>query len=301
MKIPQSLVAISLFVSTLSLSAFAQDDDFNDGNSEGWSELAPLAAVGVTATYTFPEGNRYRLQSAPSTNEDAFGPARMGSIREDVSYTDFYQFVDVVEMDETLDQNIGMLARVSDVGLGTTDGYGLTYNPTEQSMFLTAITNEAGTTVGMVDAPVAPGEPVRLVFQGVGDSFKCELYRLSDLETPVATIEETDSTYGEGFSGILLTSDPADTPIGVDCTFDNYLATQSEPSGFSLIAMRLEGDRLVFDFNSVPNARYILRKSDDLIHWDEETDDIRGALALTTRFSILKPAVACRYYEIREP
>src|ERR1043166_4305869 len=85
-----SLLALSLMVLPCSLKA--QSDDFNDGNDNGWTRYDPLGGLGLgaQATYTFPNGG-YRIQAMSNPAfPSAVGPARAGSVRQDVSYTDFY-------------------------------------------------------------------------------------------------------------------------------------------------------------------------------------------------------------------
>jgi len=293
------LALLSVLLTGGARKAAAQGDDFNDGDAVGWTELTPLAALGVVGGTSFPNGNSYRLQSAASTNEEDFGPARIGSIREDVTYTDFYQFVDLVDHDQALDQNIGMLARITNAGLGTTDGYGVTYNPSEQKMYLTVITGEEGINLLDGDVFISAGDPVRLVFRGEGAVLKFEIYSLEDLATPVASLEVSDSTWASGTSGVFVTADESDPAIPVDCTFDNYFAAAEEPSGSGVTSISIESDDLVFEFLSHPNQIYSLWESDDLSAWNEVEDSIPAALDSTTRFSLSMPAVLRRYYQFR--
>ena len=298
MNAPRLLFALSLQAAILS-SAVAQGDNFDDGNSDGWTELLPLSTVGGTGSFSFPGGNTYRIQSGPSPNEEALGQSRAGAIREDVSYTDFYQFVDVVDYDQALDQNIGMLARVKEPGLGTTDGYGVTYNPTDQAMFLTVITDEGGDNIADSDVFIDPGTPVRLVFQGVGSQLKFEVFLLSDLQNAVASIEIDDSTYTSGFSGIFVVTDGGDPAKPTDCTFDNYFAATTEPFEFRIVGVEIVGGDVVIDFLSQPGRVYSLWHSGDLQDWEEIRDDIEGALGSETSVVTAKPDTDRHFFEIR--
>ena len=297
------LATLAAFAAAIPQHALAQADDFDDGNADGWTEVAPLSGFGVTATYSFPGGNSYRMQSDPSPNDEVPpgpGPARLGSLREDVTYTDFYQFVDLVDYDVSLDQNIGMLARIKEPGLQTLDGYGVTFNPIDQAIFLTVITNEEGNNIGDADCFVDVGDPVRLVFQGQGGNLKFEVFTMDDLVTPVASIEVFDATYASGTSGIFTVTDGNDPPLPVDCTFDNYFAAAEKPFNFEIVNFEIAGDDLIFDFLSEPAGTYSLWSSDDLQVWGEETDSIPADLGTQTRFMIKKPeGVLRRYYQFR--
>lgn len=279
--------------------ACAQSDDFDDGNDTGWTRLHPLGSQGVSATFSFPNGNTYRLEADPSPNEELLGQSRLGSLREDVTYTDFYQFIDIVDFDDALDQNIGMLARVSDPGLGTLDGYGVTFNPTDQAIFFTVITNEEGENLADADAFVDFGEPVRLVFEGKGTQFRFQVFLLTDLVTPVASLEVTDSTYASGHSGIFVVTDGADPHLPVDVTYDNYFAAVEKPTGFEICSFEIEDGQLIFEFLSEPGQQYSLWESDDLRIWDENQDSIEADLGEKTTFTMPKPDVMRRFYQFR--
>src|SRR5437899_12480833 len=70
----------------------AQSDDFNDGNDNGWTRYDPLGDLGAgpQATFSFPNG-AYRIQATKNPLfPSAVGVARAGSLREDVTYTNFY-------------------------------------------------------------------------------------------------------------------------------------------------------------------------------------------------------------------
>lgn len=295
------LAIVSVILSAGLQRAGAQGDNFDDGNSDGWTELAPLEAVGGSGTFSFPNGNSYRMQSAASPDA-AFGPPRIGSARTDVSYEDFYMSVDLVDWDPALDQNMGVLARIRQLGLGTLDGYGVTYNPTDQKMFFSVITDEQATNID-VDVSLPQSTPVRMIFQGSGPNLKAELFALDDLVTPVATIETTDHIYTSGFCGIFNSSDG--TSIPTDTTFDNYFAAAAEPVDFRVLRVELDGDNLVFDFLSKPGQQYSLFISNDLVTWSEFDDGITGAAGpITTHTHTPTKAVPAglrQFYQFRTP
>src|SRR6266700_6616496 len=105
----------------------AQSDNFNDGNDTGWTRYSPFDPFGAPAEFSFPNG-AYRIQGALSPAPDQLGPARAGSLRQDVVYTNFYIAVDVIDWDDSVRQAFGILARINNFGLGTTTGYAFTYD-----------------------------------------------------------------------------------------------------------------------------------------------------------------------------
>ena len=90
----------------------AQKDDFNDGDDLGWLQYDPLGSqVGVPQNiWSFPSG-KYRLQAAPTPNP-AGGPGRVGSLRQDVSFSSFHLEVDLVDWVPTRTNAFGLIARV---------------------------------------------------------------------------------------------------------------------------------------------------------------------------------------------
>lgn len=284
---------------------FAQTDNFDDGNSNGWTEVDVLAGVGAAGSFSFPGGNTYRMEGATSPNQAVFGQSRIGALRADVTYTDFYQTIDIVDFDESLDQNIGMLARVKDPGLGTLDGYSFTFNPLDQRMFFTVITDEAGPNLVDEEVLLDPGTPVRLVFQGTGNAFTCKIFDLSDLTTPVATMETTDSTWTTGASGIFVAADQNDPANSTDCTFDNYFAAAEEPepsTEIDIIGFEIDGDELVIEFTSLAGESYGVWNSLGLENWEEVEDSVAGDLGATTvvRITNPEPAATKQFFEVRK-
>jgi autotransporter-associated beta strand protein len=198
-------------------------DDFNTGNDSNWTRLSPLTLAGAPAVYGFPGGNRYQISSPVSPNPGLFGPARAGSLRLDQSYAAYFQqSVDLVDWDQTQSNlTMGMLARVSQPGLGTTDGYSLTVNL--NGVFeINRITNEASaaviatTSIGALNL----ANDYRFVFIGDGPLLIGQIFNLADLSTPLATISGIDATYSSGNSGLFVFTSTGTQ--SASATFDNY-------------------------------------------------------------------------------
>src|SRR5688572_28443696 len=114
-----SLIAITIAIASAPV-CFAQSDNFIDGNDTGWTRYDPLGtvAVGPQRTYFFSNGTYLIRASRNSLIPASAGPARAGSYRATNS-TDFYVTADIVNWDESMDQAIGLLARMTQLGLGT--------------------------------------------------------------------------------------------------------------------------------------------------------------------------------------
>lgn len=197
-------------------------DDFNDGNDSGWTRLNPLAAVGGSATYSFPGGNAYRIQTGASPNPAAFGQGRAGSLRSDINHTAFRVSVDIAGADPALQQDFGILTRVSSPGLGTLNGYSATFDSDEEKLYLSRVDAEQATTLESVLVPVEEGKIYRIVFHGYQDQFLVEVFEVTDLTTPVVSISGSDGTYSEGSTGLFGSAGVGDGTV--DVTFDNFSA-----------------------------------------------------------------------------
>src|SRR4051812_26011423 len=88
------VAAVVALLLGLSSAARGQSDDFDDGDDAGWTRYDPLAAVGAAGQWTFP-GGAYRIRAAVSPDPGALGPSRVGSLRQDQSYTDFRAAIDL--------------------------------------------------------------------------------------------------------------------------------------------------------------------------------------------------------------
>lgn len=238
------LLALALLVAAQAASAQTVVDDFNDNNSTGWTEVSPLAGYNAAGTFT-ASGGTYRIQAPPSPDLEQLGPARAGAILNDFTTTDFFKVtVDLLTWDNQPEthQSIGIVARVSNVGLGTTSGYFFHYDPHGSNgnakIWIELITEEQPFSLGLMEVttPLDPTFDYRLEFTGVGSSLVGSVYLLSNLSTPLYTVSATDSTYTSGSVGLLVADQGALT-IGnqsADATFDNFTATAvPEPATYA--------------------------------------------------------------------
>src|SRR5262245_13624200 len=84
-------------------------DNFSTGTDTGWTRYQPLSSFGVSATYTFPGGNTYRITSAANNVNPGLGPGRAGSYRADFTYTtNFFVAADIVNWNNTINQQFGL-------------------------------------------------------------------------------------------------------------------------------------------------------------------------------------------------
>ncbi|MBM3879882.1 MAG: hypothetical protein FJ387_09210 [Verrucomicrobia bacterium] len=200
---------------------WSQTDDFNDGNDAGWSRYSPLTPFGAPAVYSFPNGT-YRISSPSSPDAAALGPARAGSFRS-TQYSRVNVAVDLVAWDTTVDEVAGLLAYVSEVGLGTTDGYAIDYHPFSGNLHLILVIDERPVVTLMErKAALAPGIPYRLVFTGAPGDLLGQVFFKDNLTVPVASVFSPDTSYGQGQVGLFGFSQSGTS--GFDATFDNFEA-----------------------------------------------------------------------------
>jgi hypothetical protein len=237
----QTTVTLVACLSMLALpgSIQAQPDDFNDGNDDGWSPYAPLAALGIP-TVIAVENNRYRIQTTAPTGSES-NPGRAGSLRMDVSYSDFYVAADVVGWLDTTRQAFGLLGRINTPGLGQTAGYAFTYErgsgvtPTSGDMDISRLDGEAPTSIhtGASAIHLDPAKTYRFVFIGKGPYLEGRVYELPNTRTPLITISASDGQYAAGACGLVVYDNSGGNGV-TDATFDNYLALPEEPPVLTL-------------------------------------------------------------------
>lgn len=234
-----SFIGAVLTASALLVSqAAAQSDNFNGSVDPNWTHYAPLDAYGTTTTFT-DLFNAYKITTSGSPDVGNLGPARAGSLRPDKTYSDFAVAVDLVGWDISHSQPLGLLTRITSPGLGTTNGYALTYDTTGHTLDLTRITGEQTTGIG--SAPVTTNAGVlHLLFTGIGSTLTGQIFDGSNLATPLATVSTVDGTYGSGINGLVI-YDNSDGTHGATGTFDNYAAATSlaqlipEPASLTLL------------------------------------------------------------------
>ncbi|HXT39948.1 MAG TPA: hypothetical protein VN887_07995, partial [Candidatus Angelobacter sp.] len=228
--------------------AMGQSDDFNDGNDTGWVHLdintGTMGQIPSGASYTFPDdgfgGKAYRIQSPAPPVPDA-GPARAFSYRTNV-YDNFYLAADIVTFDNSLNQAFGFLVRADpgSIGLGTTTGYVLNYDPNQQNgergqFQINVVTGEQPTRLIAANITLDPTHRYRFVMNGAASTLTGQIYDFADLTAPLVTISADDTTYPSGVLGLFNFSrvnaaDYTNPATGkTDVTFDNYYASTDGP------------------------------------------------------------------------
>ena len=214
-----------------SLTAQVFEDSFNDGNDDGWDRYSPLTSFGAPVAFSFPGGTQYRVQAPASPNPGALGPARGGAHLANLIYEAFRVEVDLVDWDNAISQDIGLLGSLRTVGLATTSGYAFSYDTDGEGLYISTVTGEQADTLGSTSITLVPGQGYRLVFEGffAPEDFYGQLigevFALDDLEAPLATVYGSDYTYPSGTGGVFTntTSDGGAT----DATFDNYFSSSA--------------------------------------------------------------------------
>jgi hypothetical protein len=249
----------------------AVTDDFNDGNDAGWSHYSPLADFGAPGTYEVIDG-KYRITASDSPDPSQLGPARAGSFRNDANFSDFTASIDLIDWDTSLDQAFGILARVATPGLGSTNGYALSYSPVGGDLDISKVTGEAPDDLDPgARVFIDPANDYRLVFEGRGDKLTGKLFDLTDLTTPLMTTHATDATYASGVTGIFVYSNTGDGSGPADATFDNFSADVAGIADHTIAYWRFEegpaGEQFFSDDRAVDQAGH----DDSLRTFDDST------------------------------
>jgi hypothetical protein len=156
-------------------------------------------------------------------------------LRLDTNTRDFFVSVDVVDWVDTADQAFGILGRVREPGLGTTDGYAFFYVPVDRNFEMDRIDNEDTTSISpIIDLTLDPQRDYRLTFSGEGDILTAEVFDLADLSTPLITMIGFDSTYPDGVTGLVV-ADASSGGVFSDATFDNFHSIPEAGTGALLL------------------------------------------------------------------
>lgn len=215
--VPQSLVSLLYLLPVVSYGQIS--DDFNDGfDEQSWQNLNPLKDF-VDWVY-FVNDSTYRMISGASPDPDALGQARIGAMRKDANYSAFRVGVDLAPFDPAIEQDVGVLARITSAGLGTTSGYAATIDTDESRIYIARIDLEQPTVLGEADSPLDPEKNYQLVFHGYEGRFLAEVFDVTNLTTPLFFAEGEDDTYQSGPAGLFGAAGQPDGNINF--AFYNY-------------------------------------------------------------------------------
>src|SRR2546427_6883239 len=108
--------------------------------------------------------------------------------------------------DDTLDQAFGILARLENVGPGTTIGYVFTYQELDHKVSISSITNEAASDLPATSTSITlfRTNSYRFVFTGQGTNFEGRIYQLPDTDNPIIAVSGSDDKYSNGIGGLLV-------------------------------------------------------------------------------------------------
>jgi len=222
---------------------FAQSDDFDDGNDNGWTRYSPLTLLGAAVAFGFPDdglgGKAYRLQ-CPAPAFPDFGPARALSYRSEI-HSDFFAAVDLVAWAPELHQASGFVFRGENIGLATTTGYIFNYNTQQAAggrgqLQINRVAGERDTgMIGAANITLDTNRRYRLALTAAGADFSARIYDLLDLTAPLAAFSAHDSASSRGAIGLFnfnRTTAMTDAAAGrTDATFDNYFVAAQLPAG----------------------------------------------------------------------
>lgn len=204
------------------MAGLAQTDDFNDGNDTGWLHYTPLASFGAAAKFTFPTG-AYRIAAAGSPDAATFGPQRAGSLRPTPGYTRVRAAADLVAWNNDVNQSVGLIARVTNLGLGTTQGYTYNYNTRSGYHQLNLVLNEApARQINESPYRINTGSHYRMVFTLAGNLILGQMFSATNSTVPIHSVFAIDDTHANGTAGVFAFA--LDAAGAIDGTFDNYAA-----------------------------------------------------------------------------
>lgn len=277
-----------------------QTDDFEDDNDGVWTHYDPLGGLGAGPRGTWTEANgEYQLQALTSPAPATYGAARAASLRSQV-YSNFYVAVDLVAWGAGLDQAIGILARIQDPGLGTTDGYVLSYQPVDQDVQISRINNEAAAGISpAIPVTLTPGQIHRLVFLGAGANLEGRVYVLPNTETPIVTVIATpDATYASGMNGLLVYDNSSGGASTAEATFDDYYADNVEPVAVTVERLPLDEVRVRWPVRPVPFTLQATATPAVPASWTDVTTGVQQQGAEMVYLEVLQ--TGARFFRVRK-
>lgn len=305
------LPMLGLLIAAAAVQA-AVTDNFNDGNDDGWTRYDPLGnpliGLGPQTLFICTNGVYHILGSATPDIAN-LGPGRGGSFITTATYTDFYVSADIISWDTNVHQIFGLCARMSELGLGTTDGYLLDLdfnpsNPTTGDLDIALVTDEGGypIEVGPSTLTLVPGASYRLVFMGKGADLDGFVYQLPNTNTPILHITANDTTYASGFSGLLVADEVNTSAMDVvapDAIFDNYYAASVEIPPSLMITSDSLAKTATITWAAYPG--YILQSTTSLNGtpvWIEETPTTTSSTVNSFETPI---GASNKYFRLKRP
>ena len=148
------------------------------------------------------------------------------------------------------------------MGLGQSTGYVFNYNTIQTpgmpggELQLNRIIGEQPRTTAVAALSLSPSRTYRMVLTGFGSYLAGRVYDLSDLSTPLASVDVIDSTYPSGFVGLFNYSraaglDQTNATSNADSTFDNFSVVASAPTNLPPTNCVYAGAPQVIDSTSV--------------------------------------------------
>jgi hypothetical protein len=239
---PTSLSCALVLVLTASAVSHAQFFDFNGGTAGSLTAYNPLATVGMGGTFSFPAGAaQFQHPGVPEPFVGEVGPARLG-YHNSTSVSDFNSSVEIISWNESAQQSIALVARLDNLGLGTTSGYGLFYSFNTEDFSFASLSNEAATALTTTDhnnfsasVTLQPGTTYRMMFMGEGTTLTGIMQEQVGVELfiDIAFITIDDDTYASGLSGVLATTCGCAPTSPVDVTIDNLFVAVPEPHEYA--------------------------------------------------------------------
>ncbi len=223
-----------LLPGVVGLQAQEVSDDFDDGDTAGWTRL-DLTQIGLPpeiVEYSFPDdgtggkGFQILVNPPPSELGGAAGPGRAFLYREE-SYGRFRVAVDILNWDPRVDEAYGLIVRGTDLGIGTSGGFVMNFNALDDNLQLNTINQEAPDTIAETPVPLRPADgPFRWVCTSDGIILLGQVFLKSDLLNPLASVLSADpGSYPSGNVGIFVFDrNDADAFTVARATFDNFEA-----------------------------------------------------------------------------
>lgn len=234
-----ALISAASFLASAQAGAQTFSEDFSAGNDDAFTHYDPVAGtIGPRGSWTVESG-AYHIQASSTVPFNGLvGPTRAGSLVTGVDAGNFDATFDLSTFNKDLPQFVGLGARLSDQGLGTTDGYVFGYDNSFGGLFISKVTDEqVSGVIAFTPLTLDPAKSYHFTFSAAGPSLSGTVAESAPGSALLGNISGTDATYSSGSVGFIIADNSTDGSFGADATFDNLTVTQvPEPAHLALFS-----------------------------------------------------------------
>src|SRR5262249_46283570 len=131
--------------------------------------------------------------------------------------------VEITGWNNNINQSLGLIAHITDVGIGQTKGYTFNYNSRSGFSQIVVVEGEApGDTLKEAMFRLNVTDRYRLIFTLVDTTIFGRIFSVTNLDVPLHGLSGVSDVHPSGVTGLFAFALTPDE--GIDARFDNYVA-----------------------------------------------------------------------------